>query len=418
MFNFIKYLIHLILIIKITFAKFPFGTNYHDLIEETDLFYFKPSSRISRSNNIILDDTSLSKLGNRFSPKSKDIKIIIHGWRAHRNHIAVTPIRDAYLLKGHDAVFMADWGSASAILYFDSRYFVKPVGLKIAKMIEKFVRKQKIELSQIHLIGHSLGAHIAGNIGQYFNGTIGRITGLDPAGPLFEDFVKDGLMPKHAKFVDCIHTDAPILGQYLQRGHVDFYPNYGKFGQPGCEFLDLITGTSCSHYRAPLFFAESIELPHNFPAFSCSSQNLLTQRCNTAKSNNIAVMGEYVLKSEKELYFLRTNGAKPFGKGLTASLYSRLQNNSNLMEAKVKPKPKQISTTATLVTTPKIIIEQTTSVSVKATQTTRESTTENFLKVNDTIKENEKTLVDDSDTEDFIMETTTTMTVESDNVKL
>lgn len=31
-----------------------------------------------------------------------------------------------------------------------------------------------INLDDIHVVGHSLGAHIAGNVGRYFNGKLGR----------------------------------------------------------------------------------------------------------------------------------------------------------------------------------------------------------------------------------------------------
>ena len=64
-----------------------------------------------------------------------------------------------------------------------------------------------------HIIGHSLGAHIAGYTGEYIQQMteekIGRISGLDPAGPMFQDmptFVR--LDPSDAQFVDVIHTDA------------------------------------------------------------------------------------------------------------------------------------------------------------------------------------------------------------------
>ena len=68
--------------------------------------------------------------------------------------------------------------------------------------------------SQVHLIGHSLGAHLMGYVGKELKG-IGRITGTDPAGPGF-DFPRDWydhynitdvhLTKEDALFVDVIHT--------------------------------------------------------------------------------------------------------------------------------------------------------------------------------------------------------------------
>ena len=63
----------------------------------------------------------------------------------------------------------------------------------------------------VHIIGHSLGAHIAGYAGERVPG-LARITGLDPAEPLFQDmpeFVR--LDPSDAHFVDVIHTDAKSI---------------------------------------------------------------------------------------------------------------------------------------------------------------------------------------------------------------
>ncbi len=66
------------------------------------------------------------------------------------------------------------------------------------------------------MIGHSLGSHIAGYIGETLRerrlGVLGRITGLDPAEPLFQsmpEFVR--LDPGDAEFVDAIHTDAKSI---------------------------------------------------------------------------------------------------------------------------------------------------------------------------------------------------------------
>jgi pancreatic triacylglycerol lipase len=66
---------------------------------------------------------------------------------------------------------------------------------------------------------------------------LGRITGLDPAEPHFEytdPIVR--LDETDAYFVDVIHTDAnPLmsfgLGLWQKSGHLDFYPNGGRYHQ-------------------------------------------------------------------------------------------------------------------------------------------------------------------------------------------
>lgn len=73
---------------------------------------------------------------------------------------------------------------------------------------------------------------------------------MDPALPLFKVKSKDGLRPNAAKFVDVIHSDASILGDFSPRGHVDFYPNSGFAPQPGCESTDLLTGSKKYFYIA------------------------------------------------------------------------------------------------------------------------------------------------------------------------
>lgn len=93
----------------------------------------------------------------------------------------------------------------------------------------------------IHILGHSLGAHIAGFVGSNLDGKIARITGMDPARPDFEAphlrAPKDRLDTSDAKFVDVIHTCAGTAGFVRPLGHVDFYPNGGSFRQPGCPII-------------------------------------------------------------------------------------------------------------------------------------------------------------------------------------
>ena len=117
--------------------------------------------------------------------------------------------------------------------------------------------------SSFHCIGHSLGAHVCSNAGKFlkseFSLTMGRITGMDPAGPAFQKTTKAvRLDSSDAKFVDVIHTnggdeDQGFLGMSYSVGHADFYPN-GGVHQPGCWDINFI----CSHGEAPWMFVDSI----------------------------------------------------------------------------------------------------------------------------------------------------------------
>ena len=112
-------------------------------------------------------------------------------------------------------------------------------------------------------MGHSLGSHTCGFAGKNFaklGMTMSRITGLDPAGPLFlkdffggrnqYDVTEARLYSGDATFVDAIHTDATLYGAIAPVGHVDFYPgNAGKYGlaQPQYDFFQDLTGWSHNH---------------------------------------------------------------------------------------------------------------------------------------------------------------------------
>ena len=100
----------------------------------------------------------------------------------------------------------------------------------------------------VHLIGNSLGAHVAGAAGYKIKSKTGkkvsRITGLDPAGPLLNFVSLKGKLDKSdAKFVDAIHTASLLFGSTPSSGNVDFWANGGRGAdqQPDC-LVPLILG--------------------------------------------------------------------------------------------------------------------------------------------------------------------------------
>ena len=73
-----------------------------------------------------------------------------------------------------------------------------------------------VSLDDLHLVGHSLGAHVVGIMGQTVKalglGKLPRITGLDPAFPYYEFSGVDSKLSKDdADFVDVIHTNSGLL---------------------------------------------------------------------------------------------------------------------------------------------------------------------------------------------------------------
>lgn len=61
---------------------------------------------------------------------------------------------------------------------------------------------------------------------------------MDPAGPLWYKLPHylnvTRLSYLDATFVDIIHTDDYVFGNFIQSGTADFYPNGGVRYQPGC----------------------------------------------------------------------------------------------------------------------------------------------------------------------------------------
>ncbi|XP_063390919.1 uncharacterized protein LOC134676452 [Cydia fagiglandana] len=146
-------------------------------------------------------------------------------------------VREAYMLRGDVNFIILDVSQLEAgPWYFTAADNTWYIGRFAAKFIDYLVSRG-LDLSKTHLVGHSLGAHAAGVAGAYItSGRVSRITGLDPAGPLFTKLpLEQRLDPSDAHFVDVIHTDAGIFGFPVSLGHADFYPNGGISPQPGCE---------------------------------------------------------------------------------------------------------------------------------------------------------------------------------------
>ncbi|XP_055319678.1 pancreatic triacylglycerol lipase-like isoform X2 [Sitodiplosis mosellana] len=250
---------------------------------------------------------------------NKDVPtyIVAHGWKSSTSSDTVQNIKDNYLKTRYCNVIAVDWTElASNNFYFTPARQTREVGKYIAEMIDFLCTEKGADINKFHLIGHSLGSHAVGYAGMYTkSGKIPRITGLDPAKPMFENMSdNDGSLDKSdAEFVDIIHSCAGVLGYTKPLGHVDFYPNGGRASQPGCRgiFKELLE--ACSHGRSHQYFAASILKENVFTGYPCTSYE--SYRTGTCKKENGIRMGDPVPKTARGIYYLKTSSSSPYAQG-------------------------------------------------------------------------------------------------------
>ncbi|KAK7600947.1 hypothetical protein V9T40_008388 [Parthenolecanium corni] len=253
--------------------------------------------------------------------------IYIHGFTEQANGRGSTTIKNAYLKKGRYNVILVDWSPLCALPWYAHAVInTQPVGVYLSKFL-KFIVKHGVQIKSIHLIGFSLGAEIAGFTGKDKSlGKLARITGLDPAFPLYMFSGKGGhLTPTDAEFVDVIHTDGGVFGFPIALGDADFFPNGGFPAQPGCRINSLLQKDqikriiSCSHDRAWQYYAESVLNEKGFPATRCTNYDaFLAGVCSPLTINprtnktEIQFMGFAANPNLKGKFFLVTNSREPF----------------------------------------------------------------------------------------------------------
>ncbi|XP_055991425.1 lipase member I [Sorex fumeus] len=170
-------------------------------------------------------------------------------------------------------IIVVDWNRGATTFFYNRAVKnTRKIAVNLVECIHNLL-KHGASLDSFHFIGVSLGAHISGFVGKMFQGQLGRITGLDPAGPKFSGKPSnDRLDYTDAKFVDVIHSDANGLGINEPLGHIDFYPNGGR-KQPGCpkSIFSGIEFIKCDHQRAVYLFMAALETNCNFISFPCPS---------------------------------------------------------------------------------------------------------------------------------------------------
>ncbi|XP_072938872.1 inactive pancreatic lipase-related protein 1-like [Epargyreus clarus] len=268
--------------------------------------------------------------------KDNPTVLYIHGFIETAQQESIQVMVNAYLeARPETNVLLLDWSNMAHGSYLvNAARNTKKVGAVAAEQLNKLL-EAGLPVDKVHVIGHSLGSHVAGytarELKTKYNKIVKRLTALDPA---FPAFYPDGVMMEHvserdAEFVDVIHTDAGGYGAPVRTGTADFWPNGGKSIQPGCPRfapIPLSDDNLCSHWRSWQFYAESVRNPEAFPASPADSYQKFRE--NPSPETGMVYMGLNCDLSARGSYYLTTNSETPFGKGMDG-IYPKNKKSKN-----------------------------------------------------------------------------------------
>ncbi|KAK5907633.1 hypothetical protein CesoFtcFv8_005459 [Champsocephalus esox] len=273
-----------------------------------------------------------------FNPETQTF-VMIHGW-------TVTGMFESWVPKLVSALYervpganviVVDWLTRANQHYPTSAAYTKLVGRDVAKFVSWIQKELQLPWERLHLLGYSLGAHVAGIAGDLTGHRISRITGLDPAGPTFEHADNQNILSKgDAQFVDVLHTNtrgSPDRSIGIQRpvGHIDIYPNGGTF-QPGCDIQNTLMGIAlsgikglqnmdqlvkCSHERSIHLFIDSLlNTQQQSMAYRCNSREAFNKgMCLSCRKNRCNKLGYNINKvrtTRSAKMFLKTRDMSPY----------------------------------------------------------------------------------------------------------
>nr|XP_024216846.1 pancreatic triacylglycerol lipase-like [Halyomorpha halys] len=271
-------------------------------------FYDRKHAEYGQYVEVTATENNLNEAGFDWN---KPVTVIIPGYAETTHRFEMIALKRELLKHSDMSVLIMDWSKLTNDWYITAVINAHYAGRCLADLINTLGRPS----AGLHVIGFSLGGEVPGTAATFLAPyKIPRITGLDPAFPFFWGWISQKRLSKDdAEFVDVIHTNAFFKGHVFPLGHVDFFINGGVI-QPGCKggIYDII---DCSHLRAPLYFAESINSKIGFWGCKTSYFKAFFEACKPDELSTL--MGYHVDQKLRGIFRLNTNSQSPYAEGNT-----------------------------------------------------------------------------------------------------
>ncbi|XP_002133925.2 phospholipase A1 2-like [Drosophila pseudoobscura] len=251
--------------------------------------------------------------------------IYITGWLTNIKRSNSGPVAKAYNCRNDTNFVVLDADNFIDTLYPLAALNTEVIGAYLAEALLKLDRSYVSR--KVHLVGHSLGAQIAGSAGRNFKklsggATLARVTGLDPANPCFyKGNDPKGVRSGDAEFVDIIHTNPGVLGTPKVVGDADFFVHGDSPFQTGCGIL-TVTKVPCSHERAVEYWTETVYRTNgnSFLGKHCVRETDLSDARNCKDTRT--VMGHDASVRERGIFYVDANDEEPFGTNANPEAYT------------------------------------------------------------------------------------------------
>uniref|UniRef100_A0A1Y1L6B6 Lipase domain-containing protein n=1 Tax=Photinus pyralis TaxID=7054 RepID=A0A1Y1L6B6_PHOPY len=297
-------------------------TEFHFITKPSDTTGTLKFDLVNTKNG---SDLSFSECG-----KHPNLIVLIHDFTSNGRTGWIKHIASTLLQSSSPSIISVDWQAGAEPPFEQAVSNARVVALEAISLLKSL----KGSNQRVYLIGHGLGAHIAGYVGH--SHAVDKITGLDPTGPYFEHMpAVVRLDESDAKFVEVLHTDGfsgRSQGTQTSMGHVDFFIN-GAEHQPHCNDTssfpplhkldrnslkegDILP--ACSHKRSFKYFIEAANQEDcEYIGFQCNSYEEFQEgKCTECEREHgtCAKFGPNEVESDKKPsnYFLHTAGTSPY----------------------------------------------------------------------------------------------------------